>query len=73
MYLQARLRHDACGLCRTASAPLGYSLPAFPWYIDQSIGGAVATGSHGSSMLYGSLASQASHIYECEPGLSLLA
>ena len=37
---------------------MGYSLPAFPWYIDQSIGGAVSTGSHGSSLWYGSLASQ---------------
>ena len=45
-------------VCRTAKSPLGYSLPAFPWYIDQSIGGALATGTHGSSFRYGSLSSQ---------------
>lgn len=39
---------------------MGYSLPAFPWYIDQSIGGAVSTGTHGSSFRYGSLSSQVS-------------
>ncbi|KAK9791383.1 hypothetical protein WJX73_008541 [Symbiochloris irregularis] len=42
----------------TPLAPMGYSLPAFTWYIDQTIGGAVATGSHGSSLWYGGLASQ---------------
>lgn len=45
--------------CRTAKAPLGYTLPAFPWYIDQTVGGAVATGTHGSSLQFGSLSSQA--------------
>jgi len=44
---------------RTATAPLGYSIPAFPWYIDQTIGGAVATGSHGSTLRFGSVSSQA--------------
>ncbi len=44
---------------RTAMAPLGYSIPAFPWYIDQTIGGAVATGSHGSTLRFGSVSSQA--------------
>lgn len=38
--------------------PEGWSLPAFSWFIDQTIGGAVATGSHGSSMRWGSLSSQ---------------
>lgn len=38
--------------------PLGWTLPAFSWFIDQSIGGAIATGTHGSSMQWGSLSSQ---------------
>lgn len=29
---------------RSALAPNGYAIAAFPWYIDQSIGGAVSTG-----------------------------
>lgn len=36
----------------------GWTLPAFSWFIDQTIGGAVATGTHGSSMRWGSLSSQ---------------
>ena len=36
----------------------GYTLPAFPWFIDQTIGGAIATASHGSSLRAGSLSSQ---------------
>ena len=43
----------------TAKADSGYTLPAFPWYIDQTIGGAIATGTHGSSLQWGSLSSQA--------------
>ncbi|GMH44322.1 hypothetical protein BSKO_12256 [Bryopsis sp. KO-2023] len=35
--------------------PEGWTLPAFSWFIDQTIGGAVATGSHGSSLRHGSL------------------
>jgi FAD/FMN-containing dehydrogenase len=38
--------------------PAGWTLPAFSWFIDQTIGGAVSTGTHGSSMRYGSLSSQ---------------
>lgn len=38
--------------------PKGWVLPAFSWYIDQTIGGAVATGTHGSSMRWGSISSQ---------------
>ncbi|PSC67957.1 peptidase C69 [Micractinium conductrix] len=38
--------------------PQGWTLPAFTWWTDQTVGGAVATGSHGSSMKYGSLSSQ---------------
>ena len=33
----------------------GWTLPAFSYFIDQSIGGAVATGTHGSSFRHGSL------------------
>ena len=36
----------------------GWTLPAFSYFIDQSIGGAVATGTHGSSFRHGSLSSQ---------------
>lgn len=35
----------------------GYALPSVPFYIDQTIGGAVATGTHGSSLTLGSLSS----------------
>lgn len=42
--------------------PLGWTLRAFPWFIDQTIGGAVATGTHGSSMSEGSLSSQVASI-----------
>lgn len=38
--------------------PQGWTLPAFSWFIDQTIGGAVATATHGSSMRQGSLSSQ---------------
>ena len=40
------------------AAPHGWALPAIPWYIDQTIGGAVATATHGSSFTYGSLSNQ---------------
>ncbi|KAI8470601.1 MAG: POT family-domain-containing protein [Monoraphidium minutum] len=43
---------------RTPSAPDGYTLGSFSWFIDQTMGGAVATATHGSSLLYGSLSSQ---------------
>ena len=36
----------------------GYVLPTFPWYIDQTLCGAIATGSHGSSLKFGSLSSE---------------
>lgn len=38
--------------------PKGWTLPAFSWFIDQTIAGAVSTGTHGSSMRWGSLSSQ---------------
>lgn len=42
----------------TDKAPRGWTLPAFPWFVFQSIGGAVATGTHGSSLQYSSLSNQ---------------
>lgn len=36
----------------------GYTLSAFAWYIDQSMGGAIATDTHGSSLTHGSLSSR---------------
>ena len=52
----------ACsGLC-TSALRVNLSPPPPPLccrFLDQSIGGAVATGTHGSSMRYGSLSSQA--------------
>ena len=36
----------------------GYTLGNFPWFTFQTVGGAVATGSHGSSLTYGSLSSE---------------
>jgi len=41
-----------------ALAEIGYALPAVPWFIDQTIGGAIATATHGSSLTYGSVSSQ---------------
>ena len=35
----------------------GWTLPAYPWFTFQTVGGAVATGTHGTSMRYGSLCS----------------
>ena len=36
----------------------GYTLAAFPWFVDQTVGGAAATATHGSSLRHGSLSSQ---------------
>jgi FAD/FMN-containing dehydrogenase len=36
-------RHDD-----SESAYMGWSLPAFSWFIDQTIAGAISTGTHGS-------------------------
>lgn len=38
--------------------PSGWTLPAFSWFIDQTIAGAVATATHGSSLRWGSVSSQ---------------
>ena len=36
----------------------GYVLPTFPWFTDQTLCGAIATGTHGSSLKFGSLSSE---------------
>ena len=36
----------------------GYALQSVPWFIDQTVGGALATCSHGSTLVFGSLSSQ---------------
>ncbi|WIA37270.1 hypothetical protein OEZ86_014213 [Tetradesmus obliquus] len=47
------LRHHV-----TPKAPAGYTLAAFPWFVYQSVAGAVATGTHGSSMEHNSMSNQ---------------
>ncbi|KAG2493004.1 hypothetical protein HYH03_008668 [Edaphochlamys debaryana] len=42
----------------TPSAPSGWTLPAFPWFVFQTLGEAVSTGTHGSSLRHKSLSSQ---------------
>ena len=42
-------------LCRTVKQPLGWTLPTFSWYIDQTIAGAISTATHGSTLKYGSM------------------
>ncbi len=42
------------GNCRYGK---GWTLGNFPWFTFQTVGGAVVTGSHGSSLSYGSLSS----------------
>ncbi|GFH06839.1 FAD-binding PCMH-type domain-containing protein, partial [Haematococcus lacustris] len=42
----------------TAKAPAGWTLPAFPWYVYQTVGGAVSTGTHGSSLKWGTMSNQ---------------
>eukprot|EP00879_Flechtneria_rotunda_P027130 GHRR01029003.1.p1 GENE.GHRR01029003.1~~GHRR01029003.1.p1 ORF type:complete len:256 (+),score=58.73 GHRR01029003.1:545-1312(+) len=42
----------------TPAAPAGWTLGAFPWFVYQSIGGAVATETHGSSLTHKSLSNQ---------------
>ena len=39
-------------------AERGYALKSIPWFIDQTVGGALATCTHGSSLVFGSLSSQ---------------
>jgi FAD/FMN-containing dehydrogenase len=38
--------------------PRGWAIPAYSWFIEQTIGGAVSTGTHGSSLRWGSISSQ---------------
>ncbi|KAK9823265.1 hypothetical protein WJX72_001448 [[Myrmecia] bisecta] len=46
----------------TITQPSGWTLAAFSWFIDQTIGGAVATGTHGSTLTHGSLSSQVTEL-----------
>lgn len=52
--------HTCVCVCvrRTSTAKDGYTLPAYSWFLDQTIAGAVATATHGSSLVHGSLSSQ---------------
>ena len=43
---------------RRLNSPDGLTLEAFSWFIDQTMGGAASTASHGSSFRFGSLSSQ---------------
>jgi hypothetical protein len=43
---------------RRRNDPTGLTLEAFSWFVDQTMGGAVATASHGSSLRQGGLSSQ---------------
>ena len=47
-------------------AEMGYALPAVPWFIDQTIGGAVATATHRSSLRTERVAN--GRVYDCEDG-----
>ena len=49
---------DFLGNYVTKDAPRGWTLPAPPFFVLQSIGGAVATGTHGSSLKHKSMSSQ---------------
>ncbi|KAK9825646.1 hypothetical protein WJX81_004482, partial [Elliptochloris bilobata] len=57
-----RILLDYLAAYKTPAAPLGYSLAAFSFYIDQTIGGAVATGTHGSTLQHGSTSNQVTRI-----------
>ena len=59
--LRAKVTVDAGEKMRTMLeyvAEEGYALKSVPWFIDQTVGGALATCSHGSSLAFGSLSSQ---------------
>lgn len=69
--LQRQWVHDAAVISAQASLIPGdiailttpkpvCALQASPWFIDQSIAGAVATGSHGASLRHGSISAQVS-------------
>ncbi|CAL8471831.1 g11373 [Coccomyxa elongata] len=53
-----RVLLDWLAAYKTQKSPSGYVLLAFAQYIDQTIAGAIATGTHGSTLTDGSLASQ---------------
>jgi hypothetical protein len=54
-----QVKRQSCAVRSTVRSPQGYTLAAFSWFIDQTIAGAVATGTHGSTLQHGSLSSQA--------------
>ncbi|KAK9908511.1 hypothetical protein WJX75_008992 [Coccomyxa subellipsoidea] len=56
--VQTRVLLDFLATHITTKGPLGWTLPSFSWYIDQTVAGAVATGTHGSTMKYGTLSGQ---------------
>ncbi|CAL8469269.1 g8810 [Coccomyxa elongata] len=56
--VQTRVLLDYLATHITAKGPMGWTLPSFSWYIDQTVAGAVATATHGSSMKYGSISGQ---------------
>jgi FAD/FMN-containing dehydrogenase len=49
---------DWLNQCTKGASPNGWTLPAFSWYTDQTIAGAVSTATHGSSLQHGSLSQQ---------------
>lgn len=51
------ITHDALDFLSKFGA--GWTLPAFPWFTFQTMGGAIATGTHGSSLSFGSLSNDA--------------
>lgn len=48
---------------RRGDNPDGWVLQGYSWFIDQTIGGAVATGTHGSSLQHGSLSDQVRYCF----------
>ena len=56
---QSNLTCKGCS-CSTVKQPLGWTLPSFSWYIDQTIAGAVSTATHGSTLKYGSMSNMVS-------------
>ncbi|CAL5225804.1 g8581 [Coccomyxa viridis] len=53
-----RVLMDWLAAYKTSTSPTGYVILAAPQYIDQTVAGAIATGTHGSTLVDGSLSSQ---------------
>lgn len=49
---------DYLGNYVTKNAPRGWTLPAYSFWVRQTVAGAVATGTHGSTLQHGSLSQQ---------------